>query len=71
MTAGHAGRDLSRISTGPWRAECSLRLCKWMAPYMSKSRVIRAARSHVADDDHDVILIAETTQRVSAPRPTM
>ena len=66
MAAGHKGNDLSRITTGAWSGQCELRACKWMCPQMSKSRAIRAARQHAAEDGHDVILYAETVQRVSA-----
>ena len=67
MAVGHAGRDLSRITTGAWRAECSLRTCRWAAQTPSrKANAIRSARAHAATSGHDVILYAETTQRVSA-----
>lgn len=67
MTSGYARKDLSRIKTADWRAECAERACRVIHKgVVGKPKAIRIARVHAAQTGHDVILYAETVQRVSA-----
>lgn len=76
MTAGRAGRDLERVTSGAelhWRGTCLEAGCPWRHPLANelgtgKDAALRAARRHLVDaPTHTAELTARVYQLVHGP----